>query len=225
MVIMVEGWIEKKDKRRIVFDSHRKVISKIIQKAHRVSLIPQQITLSSNNDIFSGYYFTHAVGFGSTAYIADLTMDYLSFYRTVYNHSDPQPIITHLNDEYFSKYYKRVLEVLSNFYDDVNLVWVTAGDIKNIDSIISHLITPNFNIKENYLKFVAKKPRYKQFESMPTFLNLDEVNFRGNQDYLTTFFNNYNERVIPKELDVKLDKDMNMDELKQVLSLISMYMI
>lgn len=221
---MIDGWVEK-DKRRIIFGEHQKVITSIIKKAHRVSLIPQQVTVSSHSDIFSGYYFYNTTAFGSTAYIADLTMDEMSFYRTIYKHSQPEPIITHVNDEYFDKYHQRTLEVLSTFYNEVHLVWVTAGELGNISSLWSHLITPAFNIKENYLKFVAKKPRYKQLEDKPTFLNLDEVNFRENQDYLTTFFNNYNERVIPEELDVKLNKDMSIDELKQNLSLISMYMI
>lgn len=225
MSAMIEGWVEKKDKRRIIFDEHQKVITSIVKKAHRVALIPQQVTISSHSDIFSGYYFFNTTAFGSTAYIADLTMDEMSFYRTIYKHSKPEPIITHVNDEYFDKYHQLILAVLSNFYEEVHLVWVTSGELGNLSGFLSRIITPEFKIKENYLKFVAKKPRYSQLESMPTFLNLDEVNFRENQDYLTVFFNNYNDRVIPEELGIKLDKDMSMDELKQHLALIAMYML
>jgi hypothetical protein len=234
-MISVEGWVERKDKRIEFFNNNRKVISAMVQKAHRVNLMPEAITLASNHDIFGGSFFSDAV-FNSCAYIAKVSKDELAFYRTIYKHSQhsnnkcssPLKIETTMKNEYFRQYCDRVLAVFSTFYEEVNIVWITSGEIEgDVTSFFSKFVTPSYKINDNYLKFVGERPRYKKFDNVPDFLNINEFNFMNNDSdyFMNTFFDRFNTRIIPDEPDLKLNKDMDLQTLKDRLTLISMVMI
>lgn len=234
-MISVDGWVERKDKRIEFFNNNRKVISAMVQKAHSVKLIPEAITIASSNDIFSGHFFEDAI-FNGCAYIARVDKNELAFYRTIYKHSQHNTdkfsprlkIDINLKNKYFQQYCDHVLAVFSAFYEEVNIVWITSGDITgDVSSMFSKLITPSYKINDNYLKFVGERPRYKKFNNVPSFIKLNEFNFmeQDSDDFMDTFFDRFNNQVIPDEDLLKLNKAMDLLTLKDRLTLIAMFMI
>lgn len=226
-MVTIEGYTERKDKRIEFFTKNRKVISSMVKKAHKVKLIPEAITIANSNDIFSGHFFSDAV-FNSCAYITKVDKDELSFYRTIYKSSAPTKIKTTVKNKYFWKYYERVMTVFLAFYEDINIVWITSGNIKgDVTSIFSRIISPSYKINDNYIKFVCRRPRFEQFKSVPSFLKMNEFNFIENDsdDFMDTFFERFNNQIIPNEPELKLNKDMDLNTLKDRLTLISMMLI
>lgn len=234
-MVTIEGYVERKDKRIEFFNTHRKVISDIVQKAHGVKLIPEAITIASGNDIFSGEFFDHCA-LNSCAYIAKVDKDELAFYRTIYRQSNtlvdketaPLKIDTKFKNKYFKQYCDQVLAVYSTFYEEVNIVWITAGKIEgDVSSLFSKFITPSYTISDSYVKFICKKPRYDEFDRLPYFYKLDQLNFIDNEsdDFMDTFFNKFNKHLIPDDPELKLNKDMDRNTLIDKLTLISMCLI
>lgn len=234
-MVTIEGYLELKDKRIEFFNAHRKVISDIVQKAHGVKLMPEAITIASGSDIFSGEFFDNCA-LNSCAYIAKVDNDELAFYRTIYKQSNkiidkdsaPLKIDTKFKNKYFKKYCDQVLAVYSTFYEEVNIVWITAGKIEgDVSSLFSKFITPSYTISDSYVKFICKKPRYDAFDRLPYFYKLDQLNFIDNEsdDFMDIFFNKFNKHLIPDDPELKLNKEMDKNTLIDKLILISMCMI
>lgn len=234
-MVTIEGYVERKDKRIEFFNTHRKVISDIVQKAHGVKLMPEAITIASGHDIFSGEFFD-SCALNSCAYIAKVDKDELAFYRTIYKQSNkiidkdsaPLKIDTKFKNKYFKQYCDQVLAVYSTFYEEVNIVWITAGKIEgDVSSLFSKFITPSYTISDSYVKFICKKPRYDSFDRLPYFYKLDQLNFIDNEsdDFMDIFFNKFNKHLIPDDPELKLNKEMDINTLIDKLTLISMCMI
>jgi hypothetical protein len=229
-MVTIEGYSERKDKRFGFFynDSNRKVITNIIEKAHKVKLHPKSVALDSSSDIFVMDYFADRTFHDSVA-IADINPRELSFFRSVYRHSKSQEKINiAYKPKYFLEYYERMIEVYANFYEDVEIVWITSGEIESdITTFFSKIITPKYTIKDNILKIIGVKPRFEKFKDIPSFIKINEVNFNGisGDNFLDIFFERFNEHVIPKDVDIELTKEMDLKTLKDRLTLISMIMI
>lgn len=229
-MVTVEGWSERKDKRFGFFynDSNRKVITNIIEKAHKVKLHPKSVALDSSSDIFVMDYFADRTFHDSVA-VANVNPRELAFFRSVYRHSkSKEKVDISYKPKYFLEHYERMIEVYSNFYEDVEIVWITSGEIESdITTFFSKIFTPKYKVNDNILKIIGVKPRYEKFKDIPSFIKINEVNFNGisGDNFIDIFFQRFNEHVIPKDVDIELTKEMDLQTLKDRLTLISMIMI
>lgn len=226
----IEGYSNRKDKRFGFFynNSNRKVITKIIEKAHKVKLHPKSVGLDSSNDIFAMDYFADR-SFHNSVAVSNVNPEELAFFRSVYRHSNSkEKVDISYKPKYFLEYYERILEVYSNFYEDVEIVWITSGKIESdITSFFSKIMTPKYTINDNILKIIGVRPRYKKFKEIPSFIKINEINFNGisGDNFIDIFFDRFNEHVIPKDFDIEITKEMNIEELKEKLMLLAMCMI
>ena len=88
-------------------------------------------------------------------------------------------------------------------------------------------MTPKYTINDNILKIIGVRPRYKKFKEIPSFIKINEINFNGisGDNFIDIFFDRFNEHVIPKDFDIEITKEMNIEELKEKLMLLAMCMI
>lgn len=229
----IEGYTkpkEPKDKRFGFFynDSNRKVITNIIEKAHNVKLHPKSVALDSSSDIFVMDYFADRTFHDSVA-VANVDPQELAFFRSVYRHSkSKEKVDIAYKPKYFLEHYERMVEVYANFYEDVEIVWITSGKIESdITSVFSKIITPKYTINDNILKIIGVRPRYEKFKDIPSFIKINEVNFNGisGDNFIDIFFQRFNGYVVPKGVDIEITKEMDMEELKEKLILLAMCMI
>lgn len=229
-MVTVEGWSERKDKRFGFFynDSNRKVITNIIEKAHKVKLHPKSVALDSSSDIFVMDYFADRTFHDSVA-VANVNPKELAFFRSVYRHSkSKEKVDIAYKPKYFLEHYERMIEVYANFYEDVEIVWITSGEIESdITTFFSKIITPKYKINDNILKIIGVNPRFEKFKDIPSFIKINEVNFNGisGDNFIDIFFQRFNEHVVPKGFDIELTKEMDMEELKEKIMLLAMCMI
>lgn len=200
------------------------MITHLIEKAHSIQLSPDSIVIDENDDILSMDYFDNRA-FNNHVSVANVNPRELSFFRSVYRHSILQEKINiAYKPKYFSEYYERIIAVYSNFYEDVEIVWMTNGQIENNTN---NDVMPTYNIQDNILKIIGINPRYTVFKDIPYFIQMNEINFnnKSGDNFLDLFFERINQHVIPKNVDIELHRLTDIDTLSEQLVLISMCII
>jgi hypothetical protein len=201
------------------------MITHLIEKAHNIQLSPASIVIDENDDILAMDYFDNRT-FNNHVTVANVNSQELSFFRSVYRHSISQEKINiSYKPKYFSEYYERIIAVYSNFYEDVEIVWITNGKIENNTN---NDVMPTYNIQDNILKIIGINPRYSVFKDIPYFIQMNEINFNnksGSDNFLDLFFERINQHVIPKNVDIELHRLTDIDTLNEQLVLISMWII
>jgi hypothetical protein len=232
MSVSINAVTKKKNTRSSMLLKNTKPIQNIIRKTHKLKVPFDKILVSQNSDIFTSDYFKKA-NFDDCTYIAQLRSDHITFYRTIYQHSNPTSIQTTVKNESFEKHREKIIKILSYFYNDINIVCITSCNIKsNLNNIIYNFINPDIFLLDHYVKIIANNPRHEKINNLPNFMRNGEINFmhtcilqQADETNFENFLNKVNDCFIPEELDIKLDKDMSLDELNDNLSIIDMYMI
>lgn len=200
------------------------MITHLIEKAHNIQLSPDEIIIDEDDVILSMDYFDNRT-FNNHVTVANVNSGELSFFRSVYRKSISQEKINiAYKPKYFSEYYERIISVYSNFYEDVEIVWITNGQIENNTN---NDTMPTYNIQDNILKIIGINPRYSVFKDIPYFIKINEVNFNNisGDTFLDLFFERINQHVIPKNVDIALHGLTDIDTLNDQLIIISMCII
>lgn len=232
MNLSINQLTKENGSRSSILLKNRRPIQKIIQKIHAMKIPFKQVVVSKNSDIFSGDYFKSS-NFDDYTYIAQLKPNHIVFYRTIYKHSNPSSIKTTVKNKSFESHKEKIVAILSYFYSDINIVCITSCTIKsNLNNIIYNFINPNIFLLDHYIKIIANNPRHENVKNLPNFMKYGEINFmhtcvmqQSDETNFENFLNKVNTYFIPNELDIKLNKDMSLEEFNDNLSIIDMYMI
>jgi hypothetical protein len=228
-MFMLDGYTEEADTderfRFLYNESNLNLITHFIENAHNIQLPRDGIVIDENDDILAIDYFDNRT-FNNHVTVANVSPRELSFFRSVYRHSISQEKISiDYKPKYFSEYYERIIAVYSNFYEDVEIVWISNGQIENNTN---NDVMPTYNIQDNILKIIGINPRYSVFKDIPYFIQMNEINFNnksGSDNFLDLFFERINQHVIPKNVDIELHRLTDIDTLNEQLVLICMCIV
>ena len=117
----IEGYSNRKDKRFGFFynNSNRKVITKIIEKAHKVKLHPKSVGLDSSNDIFAMDYFADR-SFHNSVAVSNVNPEELAFFRSVYRHSNSKEKVDISYKPKFIQIFTKMLRLFGLLVEKLN---------------------------------------------------------------------------------------------------------
>lgn len=158
-------------------------------------------------------------------YINNIKENSFTFFKSIYITSSGQPFNYRYDDNEFTVYQQKALALLRTFYHDVDVIYMAHTFTKlNYENLLFKLMVKDLNIKNDNIRFSGLKAKINDMAKMPSMLYFDRIDYSENRSVnsLALAIDRYNEYIISKYSDLRLDIDMSLDEFKSTLEVIEM---
>lgn len=148
-----------------------------------------------------------------------------TFFKSIYLASSGQPFNYRYDDNEFTVYQQKALALLRTFYHDVDVIYMAHTFTKlNYENLLFKLMVKDLDIKNDNIRFSGLKAKINDMAKMPSMLYFDRIDYSENRSVnsLALSIERYNEHIISKYSDLRLDINMPLDEFKSTLEVIEM---
>lgn len=214
-----QDWIIQK----AFWHNHKSIIAKAFQRHFLMSL-------TVDDFVMMDYKNEYPLGDSSKRpkfHVNFLMKDKLQFFRSIYlsdcihNWNFPE------KKAIFDTYFDKLSLILLTFYNKIEIVYM--GEVhfdRKLDNLLNRIFIPKINISQDNIRMIGHDPRYNFLSHIQgNGGRINVINLFGGREiqHIQKFINIINTQVIPADLNIVINLDDTIDDIKRKLDLFSMY--